>query len=45
MMGLTRAAIHRFGHYLINNGLDYIKYGMVVVAASTAIILIVESTD
>jgi hypothetical protein len=44
-MGLIRATIDRFGHYLINNGLDYIKYGMVVVAANTAVILIVESID
>jgi hypothetical protein len=39
----TRAAIYRFGRYLINNGLEYVKYGMVVVAVGTAIILIAES--
>jgi len=33
----------RLGRYLINNGLNYAKYGMAVVAAGTAIILIAQS--
>jgi hypothetical protein len=40
---MINPAIGRFGRYLINNGLEYVKNGMVVIAASTAIILITES--